>query len=70
MVEKQTTLRRRLLRVLPTLGVRVTDVTSGVAVLSRTATTRSRKLIPGAFLVETRRRKDVELTTAGDGAAL
>jgi FkbM family methyltransferase len=70
MGDGRATLRRRLVRLLPALGVRVTDLTSGVALLSRSPATRSRPLLPGAFLVETSRRADLDLTTAGDDTVL
>src|SRR3712207_770089 len=66
MADARSTLRRRLLRLLPALGVRVTDLTSGVAVLSRRPGTRARALLPGAFLVETGRRAALDVTTVGE----
>jgi FkbM family methyltransferase len=71
------TLRRRLLRLLPAIGLRVLDVAPGTVVLSRSPRTRTRAVLPGAFLVEAGRRKsgrgfevsalteDVALVTAG-----
>ncbi len=50
--KKAPTLRRRLLRLLPALGVRVTDLTRGTVVLSRSSAVHARPLVPGAFLVE------------------
>jgi len=70
MADGRTTLRRRLLRLLPALGVRVTDVTSGVALLSRSQVPRSRRLLPGADLIETGRKKAVEVTTFADDTVL
>ena len=70
MADARTTLRRRLLRLLPALGVRVSDLTRGVAVLSRSPRTRSRALLPGVFLVETGRGGGVEVTAAGDDTVL
>jgi FkbM family methyltransferase len=46
------TLRRRLLSLLPLLGVRVADLSAGTVELSRSAETRVRPLVPGGFLVE------------------
>jgi FkbM family methyltransferase len=66
MADGRPTMRRRLLRLLPALGIRVTDVTPGVALLSRSPATRSRRLMPGAFLVETGRRADLDVTTVGE----
>jgi FkbM family methyltransferase len=64
------TLRRRLLRLLPKLGVRVADLAPGLAVLSRSPRTRTRPLLPGAFLVESGRGAAFELTALGDDTAL
>ncbi len=50
--KKAPTLRRRLLRLLPAMGVRVIDLTRGTVVLSRSPGVQARPLVPGAFLVE------------------
>lgn len=70
MPDGRTTLRRRLLRLLPALGVRVIDLTPGVAVLSRSPATRTRRLMPGAYLVETGRRPDLDVAPVGDDTVL
>jgi FkbM family methyltransferase len=64
------TLRRRLLRLFPALGVRVADLAPGLAVLSRSPRTRTRPLLPEAFLVESGRGAALEVTTLGDDTAL
>jgi FkbM family methyltransferase len=51
------TVRRRLLRFLPAVGLRVVDVAPGTVVLSRSPRTRARPVLPGAFLLEAGRRR-------------
>jgi FkbM family methyltransferase len=46
------TVRRRLLRLLPAVGLRVIDIAAGSVVLSRSPRTRARPVLPGAVLVE------------------
>jgi FkbM family methyltransferase len=50
------TVRRRLLRLLPAVGLRVIDIAPGTVVLSRSPRTRARPVLPGAFLLEAGRR--------------
>jgi FkbM family methyltransferase len=66
------TMRRRLLRLLPSLGVRVDDLTSGAVVLSRSSGTQARPLVPGAFLVEAGRTRpgQLEVVTLSEDTVL
>jgi FkbM family methyltransferase len=59
-----------LLRLLPAVGVRVLDLTAGTVVLTRSARTRARPVLPGAFLVEAGRRPRLEVTPLGEDAVL
>ena len=71
MAEGRTTLRRRLLGLLPRVGVRVTDLAPGISVLSRRKTVRSRPLFPGTYLVQAGpKRKAVEVTSIADETVL
>jgi FkbM family methyltransferase len=67
------TVRRRLLRLLPALGLHVVDLAAGSVVLSRSPGTRARRVLPRAFLVEAGRegrRPPLEVTALGEEAAL